>query len=75
MFPGFGDRMLNEVRKAMPKSAVSGMKIRIAAPPNRDMLTWTGGSILASLAAFKSIWLTKLQYEESGSSILHEKCI
>lgn len=75
MFPGYGDRMLNEVRKAMPKSAVAGVKIRISAPPNRDQLTWVGGSILASLAAFKSMWVTKQQFEEHGPSILHKRTI
>jgi centractin len=75
MFQGFGDRLLNEVRKAMPKSAVSGTKIRIAAPPNRDMMTWMGGSILSSLAAFKTLWVSKQQYEESGPSALHARSI
>lgn len=75
MFQGFGDRLLNEVRKAMPKSAVSGTKIRIAAPPNRDMMTWMGGSILSSLAAFRTLWVSKQQYEESGPSALHARSI
>ncbi|GBG24515.1 Actin-like protein [Hondaea fermentalgiana] len=75
MFSGFGDRMLNEVRKATPKAAASGVKIRIAAPPNRDQLTWTGGSILASLATFKSMWVSKQDYEEHGASILHRRSI
>ncbi|CAK9034868.1 Alpha-centractin, partial [Durusdinium trenchii] len=75
MFSGYGDRMLNEVRKATPKSTVSGTKIRISAPPNRDQLTWIGGSILASLAAFKTMWVSKHDYEEHGANILHRKTI
>ena len=41
MFPGFGDRLLNEVRKhpLSPKDT----KIRIAAPPERLYSTWIGG--------------------------------
>jgi centractin len=75
MFPGYGDRMLAEVKKATPKSVGHSVKIRINAPPNRDQLTWVGGSILASLAAFKSMWVTKQAYEEHGASILHSRSI
>lgn len=71
MFPGFGDRLLNEVRKKAPKD----MKIRISAPPSRKFSTWTGGSILASLATFKTMWISKAEYEEHGSSIVHRKTL
>lgn len=71
MFPGFGDRLLNEVRKhsLSPKD----MKIRIAAPPERLFSTWIGGSILASLSTFKSMWISKADYQEHGSRILISK--
>ncbi len=39
LFKGFGDRMLNEIRRLAPKDT----KIRIAAPPEREFLTWIGG--------------------------------
>lgn len=71
MFPGFGDRLLNEVRKKAPKDT----KIRISAPPSRKLSTWTGGSILASLATFKTMWIRKEEYEEHGSSILYRKTL
>eukprot|EP01068_Selenidium_serpulae_P009602 Selendium_serpulae@DN5272_c0_g2_i1.p1 len=60
LFAGFGDRLLNEVRKLAPKD----IKIRISAPPDRKMSTWLGGSILASLATFKKMWVSKQEYEE-----------
>lgn len=71
MFPGFGDRLLNEIRKhyLSPKD----MKIRIAAPPERVFSTWIGGSILASLSTFKSMWISKADYLENGSRILISK--
>ncbi|CAM9389500.1 unnamed protein product [Chrysoparadoxa australica] len=71
-FPGFGDRLLNEVvRKASPKS----LKIRISAPPERKISTWVGGSILASLATFKTMWVSKADYEEHGSSIVDKHAL
>jgi len=69
MFEKFGDRLLNEVKKLAPKD----IKIRISAPPERKLSTWIGGSILASLATFKKMWVTKEEFEEDGYSILHKK--
>lgn len=71
LFPGFGDRLLNEIRKhpLSPKET----KIRIAAPPERLFSTWIGGSILASLSTFKNMWVSKTDYLEHGSRILISK--
>lgn len=65
--PGFGDRLLYEVRSRAPERT----RIRISAPPERGESAWVGGSILASLATFKNMWVTRGEYEEYGSSILH----
>lgn len=50
---GFGDRLLNEIRKL----AIKDVKIKIYAPPERKYSTWIGGSILAGLNAFKKVSL------------------
>mmetsp|Transcript_3821 Transcript_3821/g.5842 ORF Transcript_3821/g.5842 Transcript_3821/m.5842 type:complete len:400 (-) Transcript_3821:242-1441(-) len=68
MFPGFGERMLYEMRARCP----SHTRIRISAPPERMHSTFVGGSILASLATFKTMWVTRAEYEEHGSKILHQ---
>lgn len=67
MFPGFGDRLLRETRKLAPAETT----VRIVAPKQRDQLAWVGGSILASLGSFSSMWVLKAQYEEHGASLLH----
>lgn len=69
LFHGFGDRLLNEIRKFAPKD----ITIRISAPPERKYSTFIGGSILASLATFKKIWISKQEFDEYGSTILHKK--
>jgi len=48
LFKGFGDRLLNDLRKVAP----DGTKIIISAPPQRKWSTWVGGSILAALNTF-----------------------
>ena len=65
--PGFGDRLLSEVRAKAPTHT----RIRISAPPERIHSAWAGGSILASLSTFKNMWVTRSEYEEYGKSLLH----
>ncbi|RWS05629.1 Beta-centractin-like protein [Dinothrombium tinctorium] len=69
LFKGFGDRLLNEVRKLAPKD----LKIRISAPQERLYSTWIGGSILASLDTFKRMWVSRKEFDESGQRAIHRK--
>lgn len=67
--PRFGDRLLYDLRLRSPTHT----PIRISAPPERLYSCYVGGSILASLATFKNMWVSKAEYEEYGSRILHRK--
>lgn len=69
--PGFGDRLLSEVRSRAPTHT----RIRISAPPERIYSAWAGGSILASLATFKNMWVTRAEYEEYGDSLMHRAAL
>lgn len=71
LFQGFGDRILYDVRARSPAHT----RIRISAPPERIYSTYVGGSILASLATFKSMWVTRSEYEEYGSGALHRQSL
>merc|ERR1712194_748033 len=70
MFPGISDRMSKEITALAPAS----IKVKIVAPPERKYSVWIGGSILASLSTFQSMWISKEGYDESGPSIVHRKC-
>jgi actin-related protein len=70
MFPGIAERMTKELTALAP----STMKIKVVAPPERKYSVWIGGSILASLSTFQSMWISKAEYDESGPSIVHRKC-
>lgn len=65
---GFGDRLLYETRNKSPIHT----RIRISVPPERVYSTYVGGSILASLATFKNMWVSRADYEEHGANILHK---
>lgn len=70
MFKGYGDRLLNEMRKLAPKDT----KLRIAARPERKILTWTGGSILASLGTFRAMWIRRDEWDDDPG-IVHRKTL
>jgi len=70
MFQGMGERMTKELTALAP----STMKIKVVAPPERRYSVWIGGSILSSLSTFQQMWISKQEYDESGPTIVHQKC-
>ncbi|EFC44817.1 hypothetical protein NAEGRDRAFT_56150 [Naegleria gruberi] len=70
MFEGIAERMTKELTAMAPAL----MKITVIAPPERKYSVWIGGSIFASLSTFQSMWITKEEYEDAGSGIVHRKC-
>lgn len=70
MFQGIGTRLTNELSNLVAPS----MKVKVVAPPERKYAVWIGGSILSSLPSFEQMWINKQEYDESGPSIVHQKC-
>jgi len=70
MYPGIADRMTKELKALAPTT----MTIKVIAPPERKVSVWIGGSILASLATFQTMWISKQEYDESGAAVVHRKC-
>ncbi|RNA01064.1 beta-centractin [Brachionus plicatilis] len=74
LFKGFGDRLLNDLKRIVFNSFnMKECKIKIASPKERLYSTWIGGSILASLDTFKKLWISKREYESEGVKVLHKK--
>jgi len=70
MYDGLPDRMTKELTALAPNT----MKIKVVAPPERKYSVWIGGSILASLSTFQTMWIKKEEYDEAGPTIVHRKC-
>jgi actin-related protein len=62
--------MWTEIHQLAPSSN----RIKVMAPPERKYSVWLGGSILASLSTFQTMWISKSDYDESGPNIIHRKC-
>ncbi|KAJ8751073.1 hypothetical protein K2173_016254 [Erythroxylum novogranatense] len=70
VIPGLADRLAKELRSLAPP----GVRVKVVAPEERKYSVWIGGSILASLSTFQQMWITKEEFMECGSAIVHRKC-
>jgi len=70
MFKGLPQRL----EKEMGNLAPSTVKPKVVAPPERKYSVWIGGAILSSLTTFQNQWVLKREYDESGPTIVHNKC-
>ena len=70
LFEGMAERMWHEMHALAP----TNNRIKVLAPPERKYSVWLGGSILASLSTFQTMWITKQEYDENGPNIIHRKC-
>jgi len=68
LIPGFVDRVKTEIEKLAPPS----VKVSVVSKGDGIFATWLGGSILASLTNFSNLLVSKREYEEGGSSVLHK---
>ncbi|XP_067872490.1 actin-5-like [Heterodontus francisci] len=70
LFDGFNVRFCKEIFVLAPND----LKTKIHAVPERKYAVWIGGSILASLHAFQSLWIRQEDYKELGPFIVHRRC-
>ena len=70
MLSGLSERIQKEVSDRCRPS----MKVKVIAQPDREFMVWIGGSVIASLSTFQSMWITKADYDEVGPNIVHRKC-
>ena len=66
-------RLKNEVKKFVSDPNIYA--VNVTASENGCHSAWMGGSVLASLSAYQEMWIRKWEYDESGSSIVHRKCM
>ncbi|KAM6980822.1 uncharacterized protein FYW47_000585 [Aplochiton taeniatus] len=69
MLPGFAERLQNELFHMAPRSGAL-----VLASHKRQNAAWLGGSILASLSSFQSLWISRKEYEEKGPSVMYQQC-
>lgn len=73
MFNGIRERMRKEITAIAEASPTR--KVKVIVPPEPKYSAWIGGSILASLSDFQSMWISKQEYDEEGPSVVNRKCL
>ena len=63
-------KIKKELRALTPSSSAREIKIS----PGGEYGVFVGGAILASLSTFQQMWVSKLEFEEHGPSVVHKKC-
>ena len=70
---------LVEVKERLEEEVTSlfepDMNVKVIAGEKRQYDAWTGGSILAGLAAFPQLVVAHEEYNEVGPGIVHRHCI
>eukprot|EP00501_MAST-03F_sp_TOSAG23-6_P001891 GSMAST32.ASY1.ANO1.1970.1 assembled CDS len=71
-YSGFQDRLMREVSLLAPQT----LRAKVIAPGNseRRISAWLGGSILASLGSFHTLWMSKAEYAEHGAGLVERLC-
>ena len=72
LMKGFQERMEEKLSEDLPNEL--SKSFRLLAGVERKYFCWIGGSILSSMSNFQTMWITKAEFLESGSSIIHKKC-
>ena len=75
MHPGFIERLNSELGKMLNNFKDQNINLKVKGANERKFSAWIGASILAGLSSFQQMWITKAEYEESGASVIHKKCL
>lgn len=74
MFPGFDDRLQNEMMNTAPENARAS--VRVIADDDRANLVWRGARVFSGAdkrPMQSSVWISKDEWDEVGPSIVHKK--
>ena len=64
-------RLLHEIHSTLPGSYRAELK---ETHFKKQVLAWTGGTIVSSMTTFKHNWVDREMYQELGSSIIARRC-
>eukprot|EP00210_Caulerpa_lentillifera_P007230 g6917.t1 len=69
-------QMRDRLEKELVDETTQVVKVKVITPVNsneRKFNAWIGGSILSSLGTFQQMWMSRAEYEEHGSSLIHRR--
>ena len=66
MMPGFPQRIKSTLFQHMDADSTFSSSSNIIAEGNRDISTWIGASMVASMSSFEKVFIRKEDYYEGG---------
>ena len=73
MFKGLKERLQHEITARSPSSILT--KVISSELDDLNLLPWVGGSTIGSLTIFDTAKITREEYDEHGTAIVHRKCM
>ena len=73
LIPGFSEMLKNRVEARLGKHYEGVVKINSSR--DRQYSVWTGSSVVCSISNFQHLWISKNDWEESGSNAFHKNYI
>uniref|UniRef100_UPI00358F1AFE actin, cytoplasmic A3-like n=1 Tax=Myxine glutinosa TaxID=7769 RepID=UPI00358F1AFE len=70
LLKGYPERMADDICRLSSNPS----RLKTFLHPEAENAVWQGGSILASLKAFQTMWVHQQDYNESGPFVVHRKC-
>ena len=69
--PNYSERLQREMTQLLPGI----LKVRCQSLPDRSQSVWLGGAIVSSVAHFRTMWVSKAEYDEIGPAVVSRKCV
>jgi len=74
--PGFQERFARSMFNDTILSRITKPRIHASTPlQDKSFSAYLGASILGCLSSFKQMWISRVEYEEYGSSVLAMRCL
>ena len=70
-FNGLSEQLNYELKQKVDKN----MKIAFNRPKDPEFCCWMGGNIISTMEIFKKMWITRKEWNEQGTKIIHVKTI
>ena len=67
--------LYEQLHTELKNKVIKNMKINLNKTDKPEFSCWIGGNIISTLEIFKKMWVTRNEWNEKGSKVIHIKTI
>lgn len=71
MMPGFLNRINLQLKDVLNRENIMFNSYQVIAEGNRNISSWLGASMIASMSSFNNVFITREEYNENGENKLN----